>query len=247
MFPLRDENPTQRTPVFTILFMVICVSVFLVQFFSGPENAELMVNEYGFIPASFFASMNMDVARQANPLITPFTSMFLHGGWGHLLGNMVFLWVFGNNIEDDLGHGRFVVFYFLAGLVAAMVQAASDIISPIPMIGASGAVSGILGAYMVLYPKARVETLVWLGVLITTMRVPALWFLGVWFAMQWFQVITSSSEGAGVAFWAHIGGFVAGIVLLYMLKPRKSSIFTGSSGRNIGKPRSRSRRRGPWG
>ncbi|MCK5576228.1 MAG: rhomboid family intramembrane serine protease [Sphingomonadales bacterium] len=219
----------------------------MLQVFSGPENAESMVREFGFVPASFFKSMEVETFRQANPWITPFTSMFLHGGWGHLLGNMVFLWVFGNNIEDDLGHVRFIIFYFLAGLAAALIQAFTDPSSAIPMVGASGAISGILGAYIILYPKARVETLVWLGILITTMRVPAFWFLGVWFAMQWFQVLTTGSEGAGVAFWAHIGGFMSGVALLYMLKPRKTSIFTGSSGRNIGKSRRSKRRRGPWG
>ncbi len=153
---------------------------------------------------------------------TPFTSMFLHGGWFHLIGNMWFLWVFGNNVEDSMGHIRFVVFYLLCGLAAAALQVATSPSSAIPMLGASGAIGGVMGAYIVLYPKVRVHMLIFLGFFVTTIAVPAYLMLGYWFLIQLLGGIPSlAREGGGVAFWAHVGGFVAGAAIIKLFRNPK--------------------------
>lgn len=235
MFPLRDENPTVRKPYFTILFMAICILVFLVQISGGEEAAQNFIYRYGLIPSRFISNDYLPYStNEVSPYLTLISSMFLHGGWMHLIGNMVFLWIFGNNIEDILGHGRFIVFYILCGLLAALAQMISEPGSEIPMIGASGAVSGVMGAYIVLFPRAKILTLIFLGFFITTMRISAGWFLGIWFAMQSVNALGSVGGTGGVAFWAHVGGFIAGIVLLFLLKPK---------GQRLLNPR----RKGPWG
>jgi len=151
-----------------------------------------------------------------------FSSMFLHGGWMHLIGNMWFLWVFGNNIEDSMGHARFVIFYVLTGLLAAGAHVVTSLSSGIPMVGASGAISGIMGAYIVLYPKVRVQTLIVLVFFIRVVALPAAAVLGLWFAIQlWQGAFAGSSAGGGVAFWAHVGGFVAGVGLIKLFQRRK--------------------------
>jgi len=235
MFPLRDENPTVRKPYFTLLFMGLCILVFLMQIGSEKEDFSEIIYTYGFIPAKLFSNDYLPYSTNEVPAYyTLISSMFLHGGWMHLIGNMVFLWIFGNNIEDILGHGRFVLFYIGCGLVAALAQMLSDPGSEIPMVGASGAVSGVMGAYIILFPRAKILTLLFLGIFITTMRISAGWFLGIWFAMQSFNAFaTVGIPGGGVAFWAHVGGFIAGIVFLFLLKP-KGLTFSP-------------RRKGPWG
>jgi membrane associated rhomboid family serine protease len=162
---------------------------------------------------------------QAEPqYFTVLTSMFLHGGWFHLIGNMVFFWVFGNNIEDAMGHGRFVVFYLLCGAAAAATQIAISPSSAIPMVGASGAISGVLGAYLLLYPRVRVHTLIFLGVFVTTVALPAYVMLGYWILLQLLGGLPALAgmESGGVAFWAHIGGFVAGLVLISLFVKREN-------------------------
>jgi membrane associated rhomboid family serine protease len=150
---------------------------------------------------------------------TPLTSMFMHGGWFHLLGNMWFLWIFGNNVEDSMGHGRFIAFYLLCGLAAAAAQTLADPASIIPMVGASGAIGGVMGAYVLLYPRVHVHMLVVLGFYATTIAVPAVFMLGYWFLVQLVSGWTSIGvEGGGVAFWAHVGGFVAGAVLVLLFR-----------------------------
>lgn len=208
MIPLRDANPTQSTAVVTIALVVINVLVFLVELAlqaQGQLNQFIMT--WGIIPAEL----------TSNPLAeapTLFSAMFLHGGWAHLLGNMLYLWIFGDNIEDRLGSGRFLVFYLLAGLVATGVQVAINPGSQVPNIGASGAIAGVLGGYLILFPGARILTLF---IRVTT-EVPAVIVLGFWFVLQLFYGVASLStmdlQVGGVAFFAHVGGFVAGMVLI---------------------------------
>ena len=229
MFPLKDDNPTYRTPFVTYGLIAICVLVFLIQQISSNEASHDMVYRFGFIPALLTGAGELPPHLSGFPsLLTSVTSMFMHGGWFHLLGNMMFLWIFGDNIEDVLGHVRFVVFYFLGGFGAVLLHFLSDTSSIIPMIGASGAISAVLGAYIVLFPRAKVLTLVWLGFFLTTVRIPALWFLGVWFVMQWLNALNSTSA-SGVAWWAHVGGFIAGILALFVLKPSRY-VFGGKKG-----------------
>jgi rhomboid family protein len=234
MIPLYDENPAIRPPIFTVAFMVVCVLVFFYQVGSSAQDAEAFILRFGLIPSVLLGDVRLPPELAGVPAsFTVVSSMFLHGGWMHLIGNMLFLWIFGNNIEDVLGHGRFILFYLLSGFGAAALQVWADPASQAPMIGASGAISGVLGAYMILFPRARVLTLVFLGIFITTVRIRALWFLGGWFAMQWFNALASGAAEGGVAWWAHIGGFIAGALALLILKPHKY-IFGGG-------------RKGPWG
>jgi membrane associated rhomboid family serine protease len=218
MIPLYDDNPTERTPVVTIAFIAACTVVFLYQASLPVQPGETFIFQYGAIPALLFGKVDlpatMSVAIPA--FATLFTSMFLHGGWMHLIGNMLYLWVFGNNVEDVMGHVRYVVFYLACGVVAALSHAITDSSSTIPMVGASGAISGVLGAYALLFPRAHV--LVFMpGIGMT--RVAAGIVLGMWFIMQILSGgMSIGSEGGGVAFFAHIGGFVAGMVLIGFFK-----------------------------
>ena len=220
MIPLRDDNPADITPVVTVGLIVACVLVFLYQAMLMVQDGEAFVYQYGAIPAIVFAYAELPVEFGA---VTPYgsliTSMFLHGGWMHLIGNMLYLWIFGNNIEDVMGHGRFLVFYGLCGIVAALSHAATDPLSVVPMVGASGAISGILGAYLLLYPRARVLVLIPLGFFSQMIYVPAAIVLGLWFVVQVVSGgISFGAEGGGVAFFAHIGGFLAGIALIGFFK-----------------------------
>ena len=199
--------------------IVVCALTFFWQLSLG-RGQEAAVYALGVIPAVLFDEARLvSELEWVAPALTPITSMFLHGGILHLAGNMLYLWIFGNNIEDAMGHARFIVFYLLCGVAAVFAQALPDTSSTIPMIGASGAISGVLGAYLLLYPHARVLVLIPLGFFLHTMRLKAGIVLGIWFAMQ---VISSlaSGDGPGVAWNAHIGGFVAGIVLLPIFKRR---------------------------
>lgn len=199
--------------------IVVCALTFFWQLSLG-RGQEAAVYALGVIPAVLFDEARLvSELEWVAPALTPITSMFLHGGILHLAGNMLYLWIFGNNIEDAMGHARFIVFYLLCGIAAVFAQALPDTSSTIPMIGASGAISGVLGAYLLLYPHARVLVLIPLGFFLHTMRLKAGIVLGIWFAMQ---VISSlaSGDGPGVAWNAHIGGFVAGIVLLPIFKRR---------------------------
>ncbi len=219
MIPLRDDNPTEITPVVTILLIVACVLVFLWQLSLGPRQ-EAAMYALGVIPAVLFEGAKLVPELEwITPALTPFTSMFLHGGFMHLIGNLLYLWIFGNNVEDAMGHGRFVVFYLICGVAAAFAHALVDTGSQIPMIGASGAISGVLGAYLLLYPHARVLVVIPLGFYLHTMRLKASIVLIMWFAMQLFNSFVAG-DGPGVAWFAHIGGFVFGIALLPFLKRR---------------------------
>ncbi|MFO7602780.1 MAG: rhomboid family intramembrane serine protease [Gammaproteobacteria bacterium] len=219
MIPLHDDNPTQGLPLLTIAFITVCVLVFFWQLGFGAEQQQV-VYSLGATPAVLFGHAELSAELRRVPAwLTVFTSMFLHGGWMHLIGNMIYLWIFGNNIEDAMGHWRFVVFYFTCGLLALLANALPDTTSAIPMIGASGAISGVLGAYLLLYPHARVLVAIPLGFFLYTTRLPAAWVLLFWFVLQLINsALHSGGEGGGIAWLAHIGGFVAGMALTPFFK-----------------------------
>ncbi|MBI4610265.1 MAG: rhomboid family intramembrane serine protease [Candidatus Rokubacteria bacterium] len=229
MIPLKDDNPTRTLPVVTVALIAANVLAFLYQVSlevgADPRAfpaAQAFVLEFGLVPCRLTGACVVPGDSPA-PLVTIFTSMFLHGGLFHIAGNMLYLWIFGNNIEDTLGHGRFIGFYLLSGVAAAVAQTAVGPTSTVPMIGASGAVSGVLGAYLVLFPHARVLTLVTFGFFIRIVPIPAMIVLGFWIVVQFMNglITFGSGERGGVAWFAHIGGFVAGLVLLAALLPRR--------------------------
>ncbi len=253
MLPLRDENPTTLTPAVTIGVIVLNVLAWVfVQGFGTTEPLARSVCELGLVPGELLRTVppgsGVELAPGVRCVVDPtanywtvLTSMFMHGGWFHLIGNMWFLWIFGNNIEDAMGHGRFVVFYLVCGVAAAATQVLVDPRSTVPMVGASGAISGVLGGYLLLYPRVRVHTLVFLGFYVTTVALPAYVMLGYWILLQVLGGLPSLAGTArgGVAFFAHIGGFVAGLVLirffaqeeLLMRRPTPPSIYRGRAWR----------------
>lgn len=220
MIPLRDDNPTTITPYLTIAFIATCVLVFFYQILLGPQNGQIFVYQYGAIPAVIFGNdfLPREIAA-IPPTVSLITSMFLHGGFMHLIGNMLYLWIFGNNIEDVMGHKRFILFYLACGIIAAMSHAMLSSDSVVPMIGASGAISGVLGAYVLLFPKARVQVLVPFGFFMHIMIIPAGFVLGFWFILQIINgTFSTAGGGGGVAWFAHIGGFLAGMALIGFFK-----------------------------
>jgi membrane associated rhomboid family serine protease len=226
MFPYRDENETVRTPVITFLLIAINLLVWIFVQGAGSDYAvAASVCNLGLIPGELTLQapvgsgfpMGDGIACLVDAGRAPLhilTSMFLHGGWSHVLGNMWFLWLFGNNIEDSMGRLRFIAFYLLCGLGAAAAQVLSDPSSVVPMVGASGAISGVMGAYIVLYPRVRVYSLVIIFFFVTTIALPAWVMLGYWMLLQLLGTLSSPAAGGGVAFWAHVGGFAAGVVLI---------------------------------
>jgi len=214
--PLKDQNPTSRFPYVTVFFISLNVLVFLYQFFS-PHGIQYFVLKMGIIPYELTHFRALALLPRIFPPLTLITSMFLHGSFFHLLGNMLFLWIFGNNVEDFLGPVRFVLFYFLSGLGASLTQIVFNLNSQVPMIGASGAIAGVLGAYLILYPSARVLTLVFLIIYIEILPIPAAFFLGLWFLAQ----VLNIGIGGGVAWFAHIGGFLIGMALIKIYSRRK--------------------------
>ncbi|MFP6830020.1 MAG: rhomboid family intramembrane serine protease [Gammaproteobacteria bacterium] len=222
MIPLKDDNPTSIQPVITLSIIGLCVLVFLWQLSLSPEGGRAAVYALGFIPAVLSGNAELPPQLVWVPSsLTVFTSMFLHGGFLHLAGNMLYLWIFADNVEDSMGHGRFILFYALCGVAAALAQAAPELGSTIPMIGASGAVSGILGAYVLLYPHARILVVVPLVVILYTLRLPAIIVLGIWFAIQLMSSLAAPAVGGGVAFRAHLGGFIAGVLLIRLFAVRQ--------------------------
>jgi membrane associated rhomboid family serine protease len=218
LIPLKDDNPSHSTPVISYGIIALCVLVYLWQMSLGPNGGQAAVFALGLVPAVLLegASLPPEITI-VPPVVTVFTSMFLHGGWLHLIGNMLYMWIFADNIEDSMGHAKFIIFYLLCGVAAAMAQALPAPGSEIPMIGASGAISGVLGAYLLLHPRAHVLVLIPLGFFSQMTRLPALLVLGLWFLLQLVSEI-GAPEGAGVAFRAHIGGFVAGMLLIPLFK-----------------------------
>jgi membrane associated rhomboid family serine protease len=226
MFPLRDENPTELIPFITLALILLNVGVWLT-LQSGGVGLSFVGSlcDYGTIPGELTGAVpagnevelgDYRCVTGGRTWSTLLTSIFMHGGWGHLIGNMWFLWVFGNNVEDSMGHGRFLVFYLLAGIAASATHVLTGPSSVIPTVGASGAISGVMGAYMVLYPRVRILTLVF----VYLTYVPAWVMLGYWFVIQ-FLSGSASGAGAGIAFWAHVGGFVAGVILVKPFERRR--------------------------
>lgn len=225
MLPISDDNPALATPVVSWTLIGLCVAVFLYQLSIGLGSLEgaAFVLSYGMVPYRLFENPDWPPGLIApDPALTVLTSMFLHGGFMHLIGNMLFLWIFGDNVESAMGRLRFIVFYLLCGVAAAMAQGFADMDAQIPMVGASGAISGVLGAYLLLYPTANVRVLLFLGFFVTTFRVPAVIVLGLWFLFQILsaQTLQEMGQQGGVAFMAHIGGFVAGMILVWIFVRR---------------------------
>ena len=219
MIPLRDANPTRRTPIVTILFVVACFVAFGFELgrlaSDGEAGLDALVRAWGVVPAELLAAWN-DGAWLSGETAALVTSQFLHGGWLHILGNLLYLWIFGNNVEDRLGRVPFLVFYLGGGIAAALTQVAIDPDSDIPMVGASGAIAATLGAYLVLYPRARITSLVFLGFFYQLIDVPAIIVLVFWFVLQLIDGIASlgvTDATGGVAFFAHIGGFAFGLLV----------------------------------
>lgn len=216
MIPIRDVIPSRTTPFVTVALIVANVVVFLLAPPTDSPAFEMFVRTWGVTPATFEWSH-------------VFSSMFMHGGWLHLLSNLLFLWIFGDNVEDRMGHGRYLLFYLLCGVVAALAQVLSEPQSSVPMVGASGAIAGVLGAYIVMFPHSRVLTLVPLFVFFTFIEIPAAVLLGLWFLMQVLSgvgsmMVVQPEDMGGVAFWAHAGGFVSGMLLVFLFRrPERQS------------------------
>lgn len=220
MIPLRDDNPTVSFPIVTISLIVLNIIIFFYEISLGPQFVPFL-NTYGAKPL-YIMSMSAP-SGLPSPYLTIFSSMFLHGSFFHVAGNMLYLWIFGNNIEDSMGHFKFIIFYFISGVVAVYIFAFVNPDSTIPMVGASGAVSGVLGAYLVLFPRAKVLTLIPLGFYMQVIKVPAVFVLGLWIFVQIINGMVSGGQGGGVAWFAHIGGFLAGVVLVGLFKKRRVS------------------------
>jgi membrane associated rhomboid family serine protease len=216
VIPLKDSNPTERFPIITVAFIILNILVFLYQASLADDSVESFVGAFSLVPARLF-HVGTVLPGPVPAGVTIFTSQFLHGGLFHLVGNMLYLWIFGNNVEDAMGRIRFIIFYLLCGALAAMTHAFMNPQSSIPMIGASGAVSGILGAYVLLYPKARILTLFTLGFFIRMIEVPAIMVLGFWLVFQFLNALLGQGT-SGVAWYAHIGGFLAGMALIILFK-----------------------------
>jgi membrane associated rhomboid family serine protease len=229
MIPLKDDNPTQTFPFVTIGIITLNCLVYLYQLSLSSEGLQSLLYRYGAIPALLIHPFSADlkiakIAPALPPILTVFSSMFMHGGMIHLLGNMLYLWVFGNNIEDYLGHVKFMLFYLISGFFAAFFHTAYTLyklpfIDPmIPMIGASGAIAGVLGAYFLLFPRANVSTLFIFIIFFKIIKVPAVLILGFWFLIQ---LLNAGSEGGSVAWYAHLGGFLTGLIMVRFFKPAR--------------------------
>lgn len=222
MIPIGDNPRRHRFPVVMLLMVAANIAVFLYQLSLG-RQVEVFVQALGVVPTELLSGVD-EPPRTPGPLaLTLFTSMFIHGGLLHIGSNMLYLWVFGDNIEDLLGHMRFLIFYLASGVAAGLTHVFMNPASDIPSVGASGAIAGVLGGYLVFFPSAAIRTLLFLGPFVTITRISALFVIGVWFVTQLFQGIAAldatTAQAAGVAFWAHIGGFVAGLVICLVLKP----------------------------
>jgi membrane associated rhomboid family serine protease len=244
--PLYDDYPRRGRPVATYGLIGACTMVFLWQDGLGPQAAEEAIYSLGMVPAVLFGAAELPARLQTvPPWVTIYTSMFMHGGWLHLLGNMLYLWLFGRGVEFGLGPARYLFFYLACGTAAALTQAGITPNSTIPMVGASGAIAGVLGAYLVLHPRGNVVVLIWIFVLVRLVTVPAVILLGLWFFLQLMSALAAPLNEPGVATWAHVGGFAIGVILapfvrrpgVPMLPPARTTPFS------LAPPR----RRGPWG
>ena len=225
MIPLRDNTKANNFPIVTVSLVLINVLVFIYQLTLPQEALNRLLHTFGVIPMIYTSNFLPTLFLTEPFWIVPlFSSMFLHGSFLHIIGNMLYLWVFGDNIEDKLGKLNFIFFYLAAGLVGTLAHIATNPTSTIPTIGASGAIAGVLGAYFIAFPKAKVLALVPVGIFVTVLTVPALLFLVLWFVFQLVSGLTAFGAGQMVAWWAHIGGFVAGVALWLILRPQKVRI-----------------------
>ena len=232
MIPLKDDNPTSGRPVVTYFLIGTCVVVFLMQLGSQSYRTGQLFYSYGLIPSVLMGHDQLPMDLYAVPAyMTIFSSMFMHGGWIHLIGNMWYMKIFADNIEDNLGPRNFIIFYILCGIGAAMAQVLMDTHSQVPMIGASGAIGGVLGAYLINHPNARVLVLIPFGFFSQLIKIRAIYVLGFWFILQFINSAMSSSQGGGVAYAAHIGGFISGIILILFFNKKNNKKF----------------KKGPWG
>ena len=228
MIPLKDDNPTSGKPIVTYILIGLCVVIFFAQLGSQSYKTGQLFYSYGLIPSVLMGHNQLPMDLYAVPaLATIFTSMFMHGGFMHLIGNMLYMWIFADNIEDNLGPKKFIIFYLLSGIGAAMTQVLMDTHSQVPMVGASGAIGGVLGAYLINHPNARVLVLIPFGFFSQLLKIRALYVLGFWFVLQFI------SSGGGVAYAAHIGGFVSGMILILFFNKknrRKTKVIKGPWG-----------------
>ena len=214
MIPISDENPAQLTPVLTWGIIAACIAVFFWQLSFSEGAAETLVNALGFVPRNLFDhAVTASIYGVPWPWLTIVTAMFLHGGFLHLGGNMLYLWIFGNNVEDAMGHGRFGVFYLVCGIAAALAEGLTNPHSGLPMVGASGAISGVLAAYVLIFPRARVTVIIPLGILLYPTKISAFYVVGFWFLLQLLNVASSAPGVPGTAWMAHVGGFATGLAL----------------------------------
>ena len=223
MIPIRDTIPARRTAWVVRLLIAANIAVFVLEWRQGP-SVEAFLYRFGVVPMAWTLNAP-DLWSWPAQLLTLLTSQFLHGGLLHLASNMLYLWIFGDNVEDRLGHGRFLLFYLGCGVAAAVTQIVTQPHGSVPMIGASGAIAGVLGAYFLLFPHARVVTLIPWVLMWRLIELPAFLFLGVWFALQWVQSLATVGQmvpAGGVAFWAHIGGFITGLVMVWWGRPRRT-------------------------
>ena len=226
MIPLKDLNPRRTFPIVTLGLIAVNVAVFLYQITLPPQAMTEFVMAYAMVPAKLDQALAGPAGVPLQAALLPFlTSMFLHGGWLHIIGNMWFLWIFGDNVEDELGHFRYLLFYLLCGVGSGLAQTVFSWGSPVATLGASGAISGVLGAYMLFFPRAQILTLIPLIIFFFTVKLPALFFIGFWFVLQFLSGMGSLQSGGaagGVAWWAHVGGFLLGILLVKTaMPPRK--------------------------
>ncbi|MFZ0635232.1 MAG: rhomboid family intramembrane serine protease [Candidatus Acidiferrales bacterium] len=232
MIPLKNLNPRRSFPVVTVSIIIVNALVFFFQLSLSPRALNHFIMMYGAVPRTLQLALAGQNGLSAIDAVIPlFTSMFIHGGWLHIIGNMWFLWIFGGDVEDRLGHVLYLLFYFACGLGSGLAQAAFTWGSKLPAIGASGAISGVLGAYILYYPASRILTLVPLFIIWFTARIPAWVFIGLWFFVQFFSGVSSlsSATSGGVAWWAHVGGFLLGMLLAYPKRPRHPNYYYGEA------------------
>lgn len=230
MIPISDEVRARTIPFVEYTIIALNIAVFLYEFSLGSRGMQSFILGYGVIPAEIISGHQLSgVPNPVPPMVTLLTSMFVHAGWLHLLGNMLYLWIFGDNVEDNVGHLGFAILYLISGLVGSIAHIFFNLDSTIPTVGASGAIAGVLGAYVALYPAGRIRTLLFIPPFITFVRVRALLLIGLWFLIQLLGGLASleNPQASGVAFWAHVGGFVAGLLLVNLLRKRDRFTYYG--------------------
>jgi len=225
MIPLKDINPGRKTPIVTIFIVLLCISIFLFEVFIG-RALPIFIRMFGVIPFEITHGVDIPPPDPLTPYGNLVAHQYLHGGFFHILGNMLFLWIFGDNVEDRFGKVRFLLFYTFCGISAALLQVVAHPDSTLPLIGASGAISGVLGAYMLLFPNARIVTLIFLGFFIDIVAIKAYIWIAIWFLLQFFNAMLTSGTASvgGVAWFAHIGGFITGILLTLIFAPKRDRI-----------------------